>query len=168
MLAATTCSCIRAGLPQLREQAEAICRRFYDDLFDAYPELIAVFHPALMAEGAQQRLLAQALLAYAEHIDQPEVLAPAIDRIARKHASHRVGPAQYPIVGRHLLAAIAEVLGADATPELLEAWAEAYGFLARALIDAETKYARFLEGEPYGPSLEAEGEGYADHLVGTG
>lgn len=54
-----------------------------------------------------------------------------------KHASVGIKAEHYPIVGRHLLNAIKEVLGDAAAPELIAAWAEAYGELADALISAE-------------------------------
>jgi nitric oxide dioxygenase len=54
-----------------------------------------------------------------------------------KHVSVGITAEHYPIVGRHLLGAIQEVLGEAATPPLLDAWTEAYTELAAALIDAE-------------------------------
>lgn len=56
-----------------------------------------------------------------------------------KHAAVGIKPAHYPIVGKHLLEAIAEVLGEAATPPLIAAWAEAYGLLADAFIAAEAR-----------------------------
>jgi nitric oxide dioxygenase len=66
-----------------------------------------------------------------------------INRIVHKHASVGIKAEHYPIVGRHLLDAIQEVLGEAATPELISAWAEAYGELAAAFIAAEkARYAQ--------------------------
>jgi nitric oxide dioxygenase len=94
------------------------------------------------ANGAQQQSLASAVFAYAANIGSPELLAPVITRIVHKHVSVGVRAEHYPIVGRHLLGAIAETLGEAATPALLAAWAEAYGALATLFIDAErTLYA---------------------------
>jgi len=56
-----------------------------------------------------------------------------------KHAAVGIKPAHYPIVARHLLGAIREVLGDAATPELLAAWDEAYWLLAGELIAAEAR-----------------------------
>lgn len=58
-------------------------------------------------------------------------------QISHKHRSLGVKPEHYPIVGQHLLAAIQEVLGEAATPEILQAWAEAYGIIADAFIGVE-------------------------------
>nr|WP_231557374.1 globin domain-containing protein [Deinococcus sp. YIM 77859] len=44
-----------------------------------------------------------------------------VERIAHKHVSLEVLPEHYPIVGEHLLKAIAAVLGEAATPEILDA-----------------------------------------------
>jgi nitric oxide dioxygenase len=66
-----------------------------------------------------------------------EVLGGAVELIAQKHASLMIKPEHYPIVGENLLASIREVLGDGATDEIINAWAEAYGFLADILIGRE-------------------------------
>ncbi|MGB4923098.1 MAG: NO-inducible flavohemoprotein, partial [Candidatus Nitrotoga sp.] len=75
--------------------------------------------------------------AYAANIDNLEVLGGAVELIAQKHASLQVKPEHYPVVGENLLASIREVLGAGATDDVINAWAEAYGFLADILIGRE-------------------------------
>lgn len=128
---------IHASVPVLREHGLAISQHFYRLLFDENPELKNLFNLGNQANGSQQTSLATAVLAYAANIDNLTALGPVIARIAHKHASVGVVPEHYPIVGRTLLRAIADVLGAAATPELLSAWAEAYGLLADELIAAE-------------------------------
>ena len=59
---------------------------------------------------------------------------PVLTRVAHKHVSLGIRAEHYPIVGKHLLASIREVLGqAVATDELINAWAAAYGQLADLL-----------------------------------
>lgn len=130
---------IRASVPVLREHGPQIARTFYGRMFAAHPELKNIFNMGNQAIGAQQQVLAGALLAYAANIDNVEALLPVVRRIAHKHAAVGVKPAHYPIVGRHLLAALGEVLGSAATPELLSAWDEAYWLLAGELIAAEAR-----------------------------
>ncbi len=89
--------------------------------------------------GKQQQALAMAVLAYAEHIANPGVLLPELERIGHKHVSLDIRPEHYPIVGNHLLASIKEVLGDAATPEILEAWELAYQELADLMIKLEAK-----------------------------
>jgi nitric oxide dioxygenase len=62
-----------------------------------------------------------------------------VKRIVHKHVSVGIRAEHYPIVGHHLLGAIAETLGDAATQPLLDAWAEAYGSLAKLLIAAEAE-----------------------------
>ncbi|RRS03875.1 flavohemoprotein [Aquabacterium soli] len=130
---------IEASVPVLREHGLAITTRFYARMFDAHPELNNLFNMGNQASGAQQQSLASAVFAYAANIDNAAALTPVLDRIVHKHAAVGLKPSHYPIVGRHLLAAIGEVLGEAATPELIAAWAEAYWLLAGELIAAEAR-----------------------------
>lgn len=128
---------VKATVPALRAHGEAITRHFYGDMFSAHPELLNIFNPANQATGNQARSLAASVLAYAEHIDEAGKLGGMVERIAHKHVSLEVLPEHYPIVGQHLLGAIATVLGDAATPEILDAWAAAYAQLADILIGVE-------------------------------
>jgi nitric oxide dioxygenase len=130
---------IEASVPVLREHGLAITTRFYARMFDAHPELNNLFNMGNQANGAQQQSLASAVFAYAANIDNAAALTPVLDRIVHKHAAVGLKPSHYPIVGRHLLAAIGEVLGEAATPELIAAWDEAYWLLAGELIAAEAR-----------------------------
>jgi nitric oxide dioxygenase len=133
---------IDASVPVLRAHGLAITTAFYKNIFAELPQLSNLFNMGNQANGAQQQSLASAVFAYAANIGNPGALGPVIERIVHKHVSVGIRAEHYPIVGRHLLGAIAETLGEAATPELLAAWAEAYGALATLFIDAEqTLYA---------------------------
>ncbi|HEY9132619.1 MAG TPA: NO-inducible flavohemoprotein [Dyella sp.] len=128
---------VKQCVPALQSHGLTLTKVFYARLFDAQPELKHVFNMRRQATGEQQQALANAVLGYAKHIDNPEVLNPVLDIIVSKHVSMGIRAEQYPIVGKHLLAAIAEVLGDAATPEVIDAWAAAYGQLADLLIAKE-------------------------------
>lgn len=130
---------IQASLPVLREHGLTITGTFYKNMFEEHPELRNLFNMGNQAQGVQQQSLASAVFAYAANFEHPEALAPVVSRIAHKHASLGITSEHYPIVGRHLLGAIKQVLGDAATPELIEAWAEAYGALADVLTEEERK-----------------------------
>jgi nitric oxide dioxygenase len=130
---------IDASVPVLREHGLAITRHFYARMFAAHPELNDIFNLGNQANGSQQQSLAAAVFAYAANIDNAAALQPVLQRIVHKHVSVGIKPAHYPIVGRHLIAAIGEVLGEAATPALLAAWDEAYWLLAGELIAAEAR-----------------------------
>ncbi|WP_165071731.1 NO-inducible flavohemoprotein [Paludisphaera rhizosphaerae] len=137
MLRPETIEIIKRITPAVAANAEAITRRFYPRMFAGNPEVLAYFNQAHQHSGGQQRALAGSICAYFAHIDNPAVLAPAIELIAQKHCSLGIKPEHYPIVGKHLLAAIRDVFGEAATDEVIGAVAEAYGFLADVCINRE-------------------------------
>jgi nitric oxide dioxygenase len=128
---------VKSCVPALKAHGLDLTKNFYARMFRENPELKHIFNMSHQATGEQQQALAMAVLGYAENIDDVSVLAPVIRVITAKHASIGIRAEHYPIVGRHLLAAIAEVMGSTATEAVLDAWAAAYGQLADALIDAE-------------------------------
>lgn len=134
---------IKATIPALEQGGEALTTHFYKLMFSKYPATATFFNPAHQQKGTQPRALANAVLAYARHIDNPAVLMNAVTLIVNKHVALGVKAEHYPIVGECLLQAMKEVLGAAATPEIIDAWAAAYGQLADMLIHAEaTLYAK--------------------------
>jgi nitric oxide dioxygenase len=141
MVSAQQALIVKATVPALRQHGEAITATFYRNMFEAHPELYNLFNPANQKNGGQPRSLAAAVLAYAQYIDIPQVLGGMLERIEGKHVSLEVRAEHYPIVGKYLLGAIQEVLGGAATPEILDAWAAAYGQLADILIAQEKKMA---------------------------
>jgi nitric oxide dioxygenase len=130
---------IDASVPVLRQHGLTITKLFYANMFKAHPELTSLFNMGNQASGAQQQSLASAVFAYAANIGNPGALGPVVNRIVHKHVSVGIRAEHYPIVGQHLLGAIAETLGDAATQPLLDAWAEAYGSLAKLLIAAEAE-----------------------------
>lgn len=137
---------VKATAPVLAIHGEAITAHFYRRMLSGNPELKNLFNQGHQANGNQSRALAGAVYAYAEHIENPSVLAGAVQHIARRHVSLGVTPEQYPIVGGHLLASIQEVLGDAATPEIIDAWAAAYGQLADLMIGVEAGMYREAAG----------------------
>ncbi len=150
MLSEQTIAIIKATVPVLQQYGEQITRHFYNKMFSEYPEVKAYFNEAHQAAGTQARALANAVLAYAAHIDRLEALKDALPVIVQKHAALDIRPEQYPIVGTCLLAAIRDVLGEAATDEIIDAWAAAYGQLADILIAAEEQVYRENAARPGG------------------
>lgn len=165
-LSQSTIDTVRATAPVLAEHGVAIVAAMYRNMFRDNPELRPYFNQANQstgdgktrasqieafrdqvlstsaAPGRQVVSLAQAILAYANNIDNLAALIPAVRRIANKHASLHILPEHYPIVGKHVLGAIKEVLGDAATDPIIEAWGEAYGFLANVFIRLEEELRR--------------------------
>jgi nitric oxide dioxygenase len=141
-LTATTIQIVKSTAPILAQHGEALTRLFYRRMFERNPEVAPFFNPAHQAAGTQQKALASAICAYAANIDNLGALGGAVELIAQKHASLQVKAEHYPIVGANLLAAIRELLGPAATDEIINAWGEAYSFLAGILIAREHQIYR--------------------------
>lgn len=141
---------VTATVPILREHGVLLTSHFYQRMFIHNPELKHVFNMGNQQNNKQQTALALAVLAYAEHIDNPSVLMPVIDSIGQKHTSLDIRPEHYQIVGRHLIAAIGEVLGEAATPALLDAWTIAYTQLAQIMSGHEAGLYQAQTAKPGG------------------
>lgn len=137
MLSKQQIELVKATVPVLREHGVALTSHFYKRMLSHNPELMQVFNMGHQRAGFQQQALAGAVLAYAENIENLPALLGAVAHIANKHVSVGIRAEHYPIVGKHLIASIKEVLGDAATPELIDAWTAAYMQLADVLIGAE-------------------------------
>jgi len=136
----TTKAIIKSTAPLLKEHGEAITTAMYKIMFAKYPEAEALFKDA---EPDQYKKLANMVYAYAANIDNLDSLQSGIEKVAQIHVNANILPKHYPWVGESLLAAIKEVLGDAATPEILDAWEEAYGILAQVFIAREEEiYAK--------------------------
>lgn len=132
-----TIQIVKATTPALEAHGLAIVRRMYERMF-AEPAIRNLFNHSHQDEvGAQPRAVTGAIVAYAKNIDRLEVLGPAVERIAQKHAGLQIQPEHYPHVANALLGAIKDVLGDAATDDVLAGWGEAYWFLADILIGRE-------------------------------
>lgn len=138
-LSSATIGIVKSTAPLLVQNGVEITTAMYKRLFvDA--EIKALFDQAAQESGEQPRRLAAAIVAFAQNVDNLPVLATAIERMATRHVQTHVRPEHYPSVAAALLPAIRDVLGASvATDEVLQAWAEAYGFLADVLMAREAE-----------------------------
>lgn len=137
MITAESLAIVQATVGLVRAHGTEITGVFYQSMLGANPELKNLFNMSNQATGEQQQALASAVYAYAANISNPAALEPVLSRIAHKHASLGIKPAQYTIVGKHLLGAVKTVLGDLATPEIMAAWDEVYWLLACDLVARE-------------------------------
>src|SRR5699024_8135723 len=107
----------------------------------------------------QQQALDNLVYEAAKNIDQLENVLDEVKLVAHKHRGLGVKPEHYPIVGKYLLLAIKEVLGDDATNDIMSAWEEAYCVIAQVFID--------IEKEMYEEAAEQPGgwDGFKDFVV---
>jgi nitric oxide dioxygenase len=138
-----TIDIVKATIPALEKGGTAVTDRMYQILF-TNPEIRDLFNQSHHGEtGSQSKALTAAVIAYGRNIDNLGVLATRVERITQKHVALNILPEHYHFVAEALLGAIKDVLGDAATDEVLEAWGEAYWFLADLLMARESNiYAR--------------------------
>lgn len=129
---------VGASIPAIEAHGTDITTAMYRELFES-EEIAALFNQANQKSGTQIQALATAILAYARNIENLGALGGAVERIAQKHIGYAIHPEHYPYVATALLTAIKKVLGDAATPEILNAWGEAYWFLADILQGREAE-----------------------------
>jgi len=138
-LTADTIAIVKATAPALRKHGLEITTAMYARLFqDA--SIKDMFDHAAQESGEQPKRLAAAILGYAENIEKLQALDGAVARMVQRHVETGVKAEHYPKVAEALLPAIRDVLGADvATDAVLNAWGQAYWFLANILIGKEAQ-----------------------------
>lgn len=135
-LSPETITIIKSTAPALQKHGVEITTRMYERLF-VDPEIKALFDEAAQKSGEQPKRLAGAILAFANNVDRLEVIDGAVNNICARHVATHIKPEHYPAVANALLPAIKEVLGEAATDEILNAWGQAYWFLADLMISRE-------------------------------
>ena len=106
---------------------------FYRRLFETHPELRPMFPEDI---GPQAKKLMQMLALVVNGLHRLEELMPAVESLARRHASYGVQPEHYPQVGAALIWTLETSLGDDFTPKVRQAWVIAYATLTDAMIAA--------------------------------
>jgi len=127
---------IKSTAPLLKDKGQEITTVMYENLFSNYPDAKVLFENAT---DDQYIKLANMVYAYAANIDKLENLQKGINKVAQIHVDTNILPEHYSWVGESLLIAIKTVLGESATEEVMDAWAEAYGFLSKVFIAKEAE-----------------------------
>lgn len=110
--------------------ADKAAEIFYEKLFEIEPSLRNMF-PEDLAEQRQKLMASLSMIV--KGLDDVNKILPAIKRLAVRHVDYRVLPEHYTYVGNALLRTLQAGLGDDFTPEVREAWVEAYRLLASVM-----------------------------------
>ncbi len=116
-------------------QGEALVKRFYEVLFERYPDVKPMFVNTTVAEQ-EQKLLA-ALQLVVDCLRKPEALTNALTHLGIKHHEYGVKPEHYTAVTETLLDVMADFAGKLWTDEVHTAWNEALKTVATTMLAAE-------------------------------
>lgn len=116
---------LRDSFAMVVERRPDLTHRFYEILFDKYPQARPLF--GRNSRNEQERMLAEALAAVLDHLDDAPWLAETLGALGAKHVDYGVTLEMYDWVGDALLSTLREVAAGDWSEELEQAWTEAYG-----------------------------------------
>ena len=128
---------LRSSFALVIEKEPELTSRFYEILFERYPQVRPMFSPD--RQKMQSRMLAQALAAVVDHLEDPDWLGETLEAMGARHVRYGVRDEMYGWVGESLLATLAEVAGDAWTPDLEAAWTDAYGAIAGLMIAGAQK-----------------------------
>jgi len=112
--------------------AETAASLFYTRLFELDPALQPLFKSDLKAQG--EKLMSTIKLVVVG-LDNPEKVIPAVQNLGRRHVDYGVQPQHYAIVGAALLWTLEKGLGDAYTPEVDNAWKNAFTLLSSLMLE---------------------------------
>jgi nitric oxide dioxygenase len=117
-----------AKVAPIADQAAVL---FYDRLFEIAPQVRAMFKGDMTE---QRRKLMAMLGTVVAGLSKLETVLPAASALAKRHIAYGAQPVHYPVVGAALLWTLEKGLGDAWTPQVANAWGEAYGMLSGYMV----------------------------------
>lgn len=106
---------------------------FYARLFTAAPAVRPLFPASEMQR--QKTMLLATLVLLRKSLRNLEAIVPKLRHLGARHVAYGAQPEHYPVVGEILIASMAEIAGSAWTPEYAQAWGEAFGIVAAAMLE---------------------------------
>ncbi|MDF1792682.1 MAG: globin family protein [Thalassobaculaceae bacterium] len=119
-----------ADVVPIKDQAAAL---FYARLFEIAPEVRPLFKSDMAEQGAK---LMATLGLVVKGLRNLDAVVPVAAKLADRHVAYGVKPEHYTPVGTALLWTLGQGLGEKFTPDVEQAWTNAYGILSGAMIGA--------------------------------
>lgn len=124
---------VQESFRQIDPIADKAAFLFYERLFELNPDLRALFKPDMTEQRKALMMMLRAAVVGLDHLD---ALVPVVQALGQRHVGYGVKVGDYATVGQALLDTLETGLGSGFTPEVREAWTEAYGLLAQTMQDA--------------------------------
>ena len=130
---------VQVTFKQLEAEADHAAAVFYERLFTLDPALRKLFIGDLESQG---RKLMATLKMITQTIDALYAIMPAIESLAFQHVRFHVKPSDYETFGNALIEMLEFELGSDFTPQVRDAWQQAYTEIASLMKEAAKDVVR--------------------------
>ncbi|NEQ82790.1 MAG: flavohemoprotein [Moorea sp. SIO2I5] len=124
---------LEESFEKIKPSATEFVASFYENLFTDYPAAQPLFDTTDMV--AQKKKLLASLVLVVENLRKPDTLSSALKGLGARHVKYGALPEHYPLVGNTILKTFEQYLGADWTPEVKQAWVDAYGAITTIMLD---------------------------------
>lgn len=151
---------LRESFELVAPRADQLAERFYEKLFEDYPDLLRYFTHTDFSE--QRGKLIQALVLVLKSLENPPALTRVLHQLGSEHAAMGVEEEDYPPVTQTLLSVLAEFAGTHWNEELAEAWDQALTAVANLMIEGAEDSSRAKQLQ----SAAARGSAGADFEEG--
>jgi hemoglobin-like flavoprotein len=132
-LSAEDVSRVRDGFDLIWPVSDRTVEMFYDRLFEAQPDLRALFGRD-MAE--QKRKFIATLAAIVAHLDDKKARFSITGTLGQHHGAYGVVPGHYVLVREALMSTLAQTLGPAWTVEAATSWQRAYDCVSAEMQEA--------------------------------
>ncbi|MGK7903661.1 MAG: globin family protein [Hormoscilla sp.] len=123
---------LEQSFEKIKPRADEFATSFYDNLFTDNPEAKPLFANTDMAK--QKKMLVAALVLVVDNLRKPDTLTKALKDLGARHAKYGTLSEHYPLVGGAILKTFESYLGSDWTPEVKQAWVDAYGAITDLML----------------------------------
>jgi hemoglobin-like flavoprotein len=139
---------LQSSFEQVARNKEDFAAVFYQRLFSQFPQTQYLFVHTDMKRQQNALMAALAMVISSLKNAELEKLTSALKELGQRHASFGVRPEHYQMVAVALLETFALFLGSAWTPQLKDAWTEAYetvvGLMLPPAAPKERKRLRFI------------------------
>ena len=113
---------------------------FYRRLFAAAPGVRPRFAGTDLRR--QKTMLLGALVLLRKSLRNLDPVVPKLRELGARHVAYGAEPEHYPVVGRVLIASMAEIAGEAWRPRYARAWAAAFDVVAGAMLEGAAQSGR--------------------------
>jgi hemoglobin-like flavoprotein len=117
----------------VKERNAEFSVNFYNTLFTEYPDVKPLFASTNMKDQGDH--LYKSLVLVVQNLRNPDFLTNILKGLGTRHVRYGTLPHHYPIVGSVLLKTFENILGTGWTPEVKQAWVDAYGVVTKLMLD---------------------------------
>lgn len=135
-------------------RGDALVARFYERLFQKYPQVKPLFKGTTPKK--QQKKLLAALVLVVENLRRPDTLVKALHAMGERHLAYGAEAGHYDAVNETLLAVLAEFAGDAWTPKVKKAWTGALNTIKAVMLEGASQAQKSVKTQGKGRKTQTK------------